>query len=166
MQSTMIGFRVDETKIQHVVDYIESWLIRYKVPYGNIDTKHISIAQITDRVRKDELVRKINQISTSYVFNSKKITMLYGRDWDFLALEMKKSKEYQELHEKIKEDYNVVEFQGGMKPHISLIKIQKGIASDEFIADVLRDAPVPKRVKAKKVDLWSPRFEIEYSKKK
>lgn len=166
MQSTMIGFRIDESKIKSTVDYIESWLIRYKVPYWHIDNKHISIAQITDKARKDELVRKINQISTSYIFNVKKVTVLYGRDWDFLALELKKSKDFIDLYEKIKQDYNVVEFQGGVKPHVSLIKIEKGIASDEFFADVLRDVPMPKKIKAKKVDLWSPQFQVVYTKRK
>lgn len=166
MQSTMIGFRVDESKIQNTVDYIESWLARYKVPYGHIDTKHISIAQITDKVRKDELVRKINQISTSYAFNTKKITVLHGKEWDFLVLELNKSKDFVSLHEKIKQDYNMIEFKSGIKPHISLIKIEKGVASDEFLADVLRNVPIPKKIKAKKVDLWNPKFRIEYSKKK
>lgn len=166
MQSTMIGFRVDESKIKNTVDYIESWLVRYKVPYDHIDTKHISIAQITDKARKDELVRKINKISTSYIFNTKKITVLYGREWDFLSLELKRSRDFIDLYEKIKQDYNVVEFPGGVRPHISLIKIEKGVASDEFLADVIRDVPMPKKVKAKKVDLWSPRFQIEYTKRK
>lgn len=166
MQTTMIGFRVDESKLQKLVDYIESWLVRYKVPYDHVETKHISIAQITDKARKDELVRLVNEISPSYTFNSKKITVLYGKEWDFLSLELNRSKDFINLYEKIKQKYNVVEFPGGVRPHISLIKIQKGVASDEFLADVIRDAPMPKRVKAKKVDLWSPKFTIMYTKKK
>ena len=166
MGTTMIGFRVDESKIQRVVDYLESWLIRYKVPYDHIGTKHISVAQITDKVRKDELVRMVNKISPSYTFKAKKITMLYGREWDFLSLELRRSKDFLNLYEKIKQEYNVVEFAGGVRPHISLIKIQKGIASDEFIADVIRNAPMPKDIKAKKVDLWSPKFTITYTKRK
>jgi len=166
MQTTMIGFRVDESKIQNLVDYIESWLIRYKVPYDHIETKHISVAQITDKARKDELVRLVNKISTSYIFNAKKVTVLYGKEWDFLSLELNRSKDFINLYEKIKQEYNVVQFPGGVRPHISIIKIQKGIASDEFLADVIRKAPMPKKVKAKKVDLWSPKFTIMYTKNK
>lgn len=165
-QSTMIGFRIDDTKIQRTVDYIESWLIRYKVPYDHVENKHISIAQITDKARKDDLVRKVNQISTSYTFNVKKITMLPGREWDFLVMELNRSGDFLSLYKKIKQDYNVVEFSDGVRPHISLIKIQKGAASDEFLADVIRDTPMPKKMKAKMVALWSPKFQIEYAKRK
>ncbi|MFW6046453.1 MAG: hypothetical protein ACOCP4_01535 [Candidatus Woesearchaeota archaeon] len=166
MQSTMIGFRIDETKIQNVIDYVESWLVRYNVPYEHVETKHISVAQILDKARKDELVRVIHKISPSYKFRVKKLTLFNGKEWDFFVLELYKTKNFTELFNQIKEKYNVVEYQGGVKPHISIIKIEKGIASDEFLADVIRDAPLPKQIKAKKVDLWNPKFQIEYTKKR
>jgi len=168
MSSTMIGFGIDSAKIDRLAKYLESWFIRYKVPYENIDHKHISIAQITDKARKDELVRIVNKISPQpFEFKIKKITVLHGRaKWDFMALELRRSEEYLKLHEWIKDMYNVVEFPGGMKPHISLIKMASGIASDEFMADIIRDAPVPRRVRAKKVELWSPKFQVDYSKKR
>ena len=167
MGSTMIGFGIDESKVDRTVEYIASWFDRYKVPYEKIEKKHISVAMITDKVKKDELVRLVNSISTTpFVFRPKKITMLYGKfEYDFLALELKKPKNYEELHNKIKNKYNVVEFQGGMKPHISLLKFPSGIATDEFMADIIRNISLPKDIKAKKVELWGPKFNIDYSKK-
>lgn len=166
MKSTMIGFGLDESKLQKTVDYIESWLVRYNVPYDHIDGKHISVAMITDKARKDELVRLIHGISKDPLrFKTKRITILYGQEWDFIALELRRSEKFLKLHEKIKENYNVVEFKGGVRPHVSLLKIQKGVASDEFFADVFRGTPVPKDIKSKKVELWSPKFKIDFSKK-
>lgn len=167
VKSTMIGFGVDESKLDRTIEYIASWFDRYKVPYEGIGKKHISVAMIVDKLKKDELVRLVNTISPSpFVFNPKKITVLHGRyDYDFIALELKKPKNYEELHNKIKDKYNVVEFQGGMRPHISLLKFPGGVASDEFMADVIRNVPLPKNIKAKKVELWGPKFQIDYSKK-
>ena len=168
LQRTMIGFGVDNPpKLNRLAEYIESWFIRYNVSYEPIEHKHISIAQITDRVKKDELIRIVNAISPRpFEFNVKQIVVLKGREWDFLALELKRSKEYLDLHNQIKEKYNVVEFPGGMKPHISLIKFEGGFASPDFMYDVIADAPVPKRIRAKKRDLWNPKFQIDYIKRR
>jgi len=167
MGSTMIGFGIDESKLKRTIDYIESWLIRYKVPYELVEKNHISVAQIKSKVKKDELVRLINKISNQpFKFKIKKITMLPGRQWDFIALELNRSENFIKLFNDIKKKYDVVEFSGGMRPHISLIRITPGIATDEFMADIVRNVPLPKKILSKKVELWNPRFKVDYSKPK
>src|SRR6056297_89996 len=90
MQSTMIGFSIEENKLNRTIDYIKSWLIRYRVPYEIVEKSHISVAQITNKVKKDELVRLVNEISKEpFKFNIKKPAILAGRDWDFITLELK-----------------------------------------------------------------------------
>lgn len=167
MQSTMIGFGIDSSKLKRTIDYIESWLIRYKVPYELVEKNHISVAQITSKVKKDELVRLVNKISNQpFKFNIKKPVVLPGREWDFISLELKRNPKFLELFEKIKQEYNVREFPGGVRPHISLIRITPGIATPEFLSDVMKDVPLPKEIKSKEVELWNPRFKVEYKKKK
>ncbi len=167
MSSTMVGFGVDESKLKRTIDYIESWLVRYKVPYEIVEKNHISIAQITSKVKKDELVRLVNKISNEpFQFYIKRISILQGREWDFIALELNRSEKYLKLFQKIKEEHDVVEFAGGMKPHISLIRVVQGVATEDFMADIVRNIPLPKKIKAKKVEIWNNKFQIDYSKRK
>ena len=43
MQSTMIGFGIDSSKLKRTIDYIESWLIRYKVP--NVSSPFLKVGK-------------------------------------------------------------------------------------------------------------------------
>jgi len=160
----MIGFGIDESVLTESIIFIEKYLIEYKIPYENVEDKHITISQITDKIGKDELVRIVNSITPNFKFIIKDIVILHGRDNDFIALELSKTNEYQELFNTIKERYSVVEFDGGQIPHISLFKIPAGIASKDFLYDVFEETEIIKTIKTTAVELWNTMFQKEYKK--
>lgn len=165
MKTTMIGFGVTQIHLDEIAKYIENYLIQYKVPYELIEDRHISIVQIKEKVKKDEMVRLVNSIDPIISLRPKKISVLYGREFDFITLELHTSDEYKELYCKIKDSYDIIQFGDDIRPHISLFKIPSGIASEDFMCDVMEDVPFPKKIKTGAVELWGGKFEIEYIKK-
>ena len=165
LKSTMIGFGLTKSNIEKISKYIESWLIKFNIKYEKITEHHVSIAQITDTIQKDEFVRLMNEINQkNYNFRPLKYTILKGRLNDFIAIELDRTKEYIDLYNKIKSIYNVVEFKGGMKPHISLFKLDFNAISDYDMAEILKNVPKLNPISAKKLELWNNKFKIEYSK--
>lgn len=171
LSGTMIGLDVSKPSIKRYHDYIESWLERYKIPYEPVKYNHITIAMIKSEARKDDLVRIINSVSTNFTFSFKKYTLLGGRDggW-FLVMKLSKTDDYKTIRNNLKKDYDIVTFPGGISPHISLFRLPPStereiLMDDKFWNEMIYSSPKPNKIKSNIVQLWSPKFKIDYNKK-
>lgn len=163
MKGSMIGFGVDKSKVKRLQTYIGSWLTRFKIPHDKVENPHISIAQIPDDYDKDELVRKVNDISKGISFNPKEIHIFRGVEKDWIVIEYKANFKFIEAFQNVNSDFNVKWF-GSIKPHVSLFSVEKDAVDKKMWHDMLYSIPKLPRVKAEKVELWNSKFKIEYMK--
>lgn len=162
MSGTMIGFEVDRNAFNSVSDEIGEILRDSNIPYELITKPHITIAQITGKYPKDELVREMNKIKPVR-FNPKGITLFWGfnvKKW-FVVAEYKNRPEFTEKFKEISSKYEVRSFPGGMKPHTSLMMINEDIPEDiqNQIKALGRRLP---KIKTRGVALFNNKFQVEY----
>jgi len=165
MDNTMIGFGIDKSSVKKIQDYIKSWLIKNKIKYKNIDSPHISIAQIPEKYPKDDLVRTINTIKKGIVFEPKDIILLKGKNGkdDYVVIEYKVNMDFINAFRKVEDDYVIRHF-SSIKPHISLFIIPTDSISSKTWEDIKYSMPELQKIKAKEVELWNKNQEIEFKK--
>lgn len=165
MQGTMIGFEIDKNAFKNLSDQIGEILRDNNIPYELITKPHITIAQISGKYPKDELVREMNKIKP-LIFNPKGITMFWGfnvKKW-FVVAEYKARSDFTEKFKDISSKYEVRSFPGGMKPHTSLMMINEDIPEDLQKQIKALGKKLPK-IKTKGVALFNNKFQVEYKKK-
>lgn len=165
MKGTMIGYEVDRKAFDSLADQIGEVLRDNNISYELITKPHISIAQITGKYPKDELVREMNKIKPMR-FNPKGLTMFWGfnvKKW-FVVAEYKARPEFTEKFKEIASKYEVRSFPGGMKPHTSLMMINQDVSEDiqNQIKALGRKLP---KIKTRGVALFNNKFQIEYKEK-
>lgn len=163
MKSTMIGFGINPSSFKRLYDYIESWLIRYKIDYKKETETHFTIAQIPGTYDKDDLIRKVHEISKNITFNPRGIALFRGQrvPKDFIVCEYKPNIAFIESLNKIAKDFEIFKF-AAVKPHVSLFIIEQGVLSDKLFDDMKWSMPKLPKVKAKEVELWNAKFQREY----
>jgi hypothetical protein len=164
MDNTMIGFGIEDSSIKKLQRYIKSWLDRFKIKYEIVDKPHISVAQIPEKYDKDELVRTVNTIKKGIMFTPKDLILLKGKDGKttYVVIEYNVNFDFIDAFKKIEDDFAVRYF-SSLKPHVSLFKIESTLP-DNFWNDMKYSMPSLQKVKAKEVELWNKRFEIEFKK--
>jgi hypothetical protein len=167
LNKTMIGFKIDKSNLKRISDYIESWLKRYDVKYEKTKEPHFSIAQITSKEEKDELMRKMNELNTNISFSPKDLKVFHGANVnkDFIVLEYKPNKEFVDNFKKIEKDFKIRKFPE-IKPHVSLFNFEKGVLTDKLIDDMKYSLPKIPKLTAKELGLWNDKFELEAKIKK
>ena len=165
LKGTMIGFRVDEKKLDNIRKYIKSWLIRYKIDYEQVAKPHVSIATIPGEYEKDDLVREVHTISKNISFNPKNLSIFRGTNVkkDFITIEYKPNKELINDFKKVSSKFETIKF-GEIRPHVSLFMVEQGSMTDEFFKDVRYSLPKIPKLKITGVELWNQKFEKEYVK--
>jgi len=166
LKGTMVGFGIDSIKLKKIYDYIESWLIKFKIDYEIQKDPHFSIAIIPGTYNKDELVREMNLISKNQYFKPKKITILRGKNFkkDFISIEYKPNKEFIDDFNEISSKFDVVKFDT-IRPHISLFIIEQDSKINEFYDDMIGGMPKLPKIKPSEIELWNQKFKREYVKK-
>lgn len=164
LEGTMIGFKLDETKLKRIYDYIESWLIRYKIDYKKQDKPHFTIAQIPGEYSKDELIRSLNDLHLNIKFNPKGLTVFNGVNVpkDFIVLEYKANTEFVKAFKKVAAEYEVRKFPD-IRPHTSIFIIEQKSLPKNLLKDMKYSLPKLPILKPKEITLWNNKFEIETS---
>jgi hypothetical protein len=132
----MVGFTFDDRYFINLRKHLTEIFFNNQVEgYTEVEDPHITIAIIPGTVLKDKLVREINKIKADFRFNPKHLKVFKGLNtpFDYVTIEYKNSVNFQKSFKDIADDFEVVMFPEGSKPHISLYKIPKGELSDDVI---------------------------------
>lgn len=167
MDSTMLGFEIRSSKFKRISDYIESWLQRYDIEYKKAKDPHFTIAQITGKYRKDELVRELNAISQDIKFRPRDLTIFRGVNIkrDFIVARYFPSKEFAKLFHNLANKFEVRYF-SELAPHISLFNVEQNAIDDKLFKEMEYSKPKLPTVKPAGKQLWNKSFEVEYKAKK
>ena len=128
LQKTMLGYHIDYNQIKSTSLYIKSFFDRYNVKYNINTNPHLTIAQMTGKYEKDEIVRTMSELPVGFTMKAKKVKMLYGQFVKkyFVTIEYNRSVEYIYAHNLIRERFKDVKtFPGGMIPHVSLFNMEE-----------------------------------------
>ena len=163
LEKTMIGFNVDDTSIKNISHLISNILLENNISYETITKPHISIAQITGKYEKDELVRIINKIP-KVSFNPKSLTKFYGPNIkkDFIVIEYRQNDKYLEIFKDIAHKFDVRLFVGGMKPHVSLFMVEEGKLTDSIFDEIKKVAKKLPKIKPRSVVLFNKKAQPEF----
>jgi len=163
MSNTMIGFGIPKSKLKQLSSYIKSWLIRYKIDYDEVKEPHFTIAQITGKYEKDELIREMHKINMDMMFKPVGLRIFRGKTIakDFIVLEYKPNNEFVKLFKDLQSKYEVKYF-GSIKPHTSLFTIKQNAMTDELFDDLDYSLPKIPNLKPINKELFNKKFEIEY----
>lgn len=177
MEKTMIGYEVGYNNISSISEYIKSWLDKYEINYSQNTNPHITVAQVKGKYTKPQIVRTIQKLPTNFVMNPKQLKLLYGHNVKkyFITIEMKKNQDYIKAHDMVRDQLpEVVTFEGGMKPHISLftltdVNLETMELEDKDLymwREITERRPKLPKIKLKKVVLFNNRFTPEFMLKK
>ena len=165
LSGTMIGFGVERSRIKNILDYVESWMKRYEIESKMNTEFHFTLAQITGKYRKDELVREMDKISANITFKPKQVSMLKGVNVkrDFIVLEYKSNNKYVNELKEIASKYEVRMF-GSIRPHISICNMEQNKMDKKLFDDIVYSFPKLPLMKVENIELWNNKFEMEYAK--
>lgn len=162
LKGTMIGFGLNPTQLKRIYDYIESWLIKFKIDYEKVTHPHFTIAQIPGTYPKDELMRKINEFDLNIKFNPKDLTIFSGVNIkkDFIVLEYKPNIKFIEYLNSIEDKFEVRKF-GAVQPHASIFTTEQGGLDGKILNDMKYSLPRLPVLRPTEIELWNNKFEIE-----
>ena len=163
MSNTMIGFGIPKANLKKLSSYIKSWLIRYEIDYEEVKEPHFTIAQITGKYEKDELIREIHKIDKNMTFKPKGIKIFRGKTItkDFIVLEYKPNNEFVKIFKDLQSKYEVKYF-GSIKPHTSLFIIEPNVMTDELFSDLEYSLPRIPSLRPINKELFNKKFEVEF----
>ncbi len=168
LEKTMIGFSIKTYSLSKVINHLKEILFNYNVrEYEIIKDPHITIAQITSKVPKDEIIREIDKIKINFEFKPKKLKVLHGKfvPFDFITIEYKKNDNFKNIFNLLSSKFDVIRFPGGNIPHVSLIKIPKNLISDNEFFETIENLNIKlPRIKPVSIVLYNKKYEVEYEK--
>ena len=161
MKGTMIGFPV-KGDLRRIRKYLKSWFIRYKVKYDEVKEPHFTIAQIPGSYKKDELIRKLNELEADISYNPKDLKIFRGVNVpkDFIVIEYKPNFDFLDSFNSVASDFDIRKFDS-VRPHVSLFSVEQGRVTNEMMEDIKFSLPKLPKLKTKSVGLWNNKFEME-----
>jgi hypothetical protein len=163
MSKTMIGFKIDNIYFKKIENFMKNILNNKNIKYEDIKEKHITIAQITGKYDKDDLVRDVNIIKTNIIFKPKGIEIFKGinTNYDYIVLEYKTNTKFLNIYKRLSAKYNIKTFDKGPRAHISILRIERD--SNLSIKDLQQHIKFP-TVRPSSIELFNSSFEVEYEK--
>jgi len=168
MEKTLIAFAVDNRKFKDLQSQIENLLKEYNINYKILtDNPHISVAQIVGKHPKDEIIRAMHKINL-VKFKPKELIKIYGSytKKDYITIGYRANQVYQELFNKMREQFIVKLFPDGMKPHISLFSLVPNVLSNEIFQEIVKkigkSLPI---IKPKDIVLFNKMHNVEFSRR-
>jgi hypothetical protein len=169
MEKTLIAFDVDGSTLRGVQNEISKYLtnadIKHQVLTGN---PHISVAQIISPIEKDKLNRIIQDIKIQVRFKPKELVKLYGSitGKDFIAIEYKSNQKYKDIFSDIYSEIpnSIRTFPGGMRPHVSLITLEKDVLSKGLLSEIEERVKLPKII-VKSISLFNKKHKVQFSRR-
>ena len=168
MNKTMLGYKVYLNDVKQISDIIKSFLDRKKIIYNQTMSPHITIAQIKGTYPKDKIVREMQILPSNFIMKPKKLKLLWGKNvkkW-FITIEYTRSNEYKQAFKMVEDIFpDVVNFPGGMIPHVSLFSIEDKDFDLYIWNDIeQRNFSLP-NIKLKEIQLFNNKFEVEFEKR-
>jgi len=162
LKGTMIGFGVSPSNLTRISKYVESWLIKYKIKYRKEKRPHFTIAQVTGKYSKDELVRELNTFDLNMRFKPRDLQVFYGTNVkkDFIVLEYAPNLKFLQYFNDIDDKFEIRKFDS-VKPHVSLFVLDQGVMNGDLLYDIKFSLPTLPILKPTEIELWNNKFEIE-----
>ena len=165
----MIAFEVSPRSIDRIAKEVakildENDIIEYEIL--NIQP-HITIAQMPGVAVKDELVRDMQKLSVGFRFNPKNIKRFHGPivHKDFIVIQFRSNKQFDSSLKSLMDKYEVRQFKGGIKPHLSIIRAPEDSITDEVMKQVEASVTSLPKVKPVGISLFNKEFNIEVRKR-
>lgn len=164
MERTMIGLSIYKKPLTRLRKQIKSILDENNVDYEEVKDLHVTIAQIPGKYRKDELKRKMDEIAKRTSFKIRKVEPLWGQNVKkhFITLELAPNDVFIEMHNKVKEEFDIIIFPT-LKPHVSLFIVNEKLQAD--VQNKLHQLTSGVRVTVSGITLFNNKFSIEFSQK-
>ena len=167
MTGTMIGFGLSKNKLKSIIDYVESWMKRYEVDYEMTKNLHFTLAQITGKYEKDELIREIDKLSKGGIqFKPKGVSLFRGINIkrDFIVMEYKPNDKYINSFKEVAKELEIRKFES-VRPHVSICNIEQNKLDKKLYVDMVFSFPKLPTMKAKEIELWNSKFAKEYKRR-
>ena len=135
-----VSVELDPDDISKIIDSISKILDELDVPYKNLSrSSHISIGYVLGTTSKEDLENFCQELVEDS-FKTKILGLtLIDSEWakenegisHFLSLEIEHSHDFQYATEYLDENFDIKEFEGGFKGHISLLGVTIDLSEEE-----------------------------------